>query len=267
MGSSNWFIAFRKQNDSYPTFIHYHCFNHQQALCGKVLHKKEMMNISMKIVCSVRARSLQRRLFLTHLEEAEVEHIDLLLHTDVRWLSRGRFLERFWELLPEIKELLKQFKDAEYAQLENEQLLLDLAFLTDLTALINELNLELQRKEKNIVDMISSVNPFKRKLQLLSTKLQRHDLRATFKTSIQNLCFRAKSLHSSIVHVTLSRCKACHQNLTSASLTLHQLNLLSSTCAFPFATDIDVDDIACKIGVLFQLNITAVKNEILFLSK
>ena len=104
-------------------------------------------------------------------------------------------MERFRELLPKIKELLKQFKDAEYAQLEDEQLLLDLAFLTDLTALINELNLELQRKEKNIVDIISSVNPFKRKLQLLSIKLQRHDLRATFKTYIQNLCFRAKSLH------------------------------------------------------------------------
>ena len=138
VGSSNWFIAFRKQNDSYPAFIHYHCFNHQQALCGKVFNKKEMMNISMKIACSVRARSLQRRLFHAHLEEAEVEHIDLLLHTDVRWLSRGRFLERFMKLLPEIKELLKQFKDAEYAQLEDEQLLLDLAFLTDLTALIND---------------------------------------------------------------------------------------------------------------------------------
>ena len=91
-------------------------------------------------------------------------------------------MERFGELLPEIKELLKQFKDAEYAQLEDEQLLLDLAFLTDFTALINELNLELQKKEKNIVDMISSVNPFKRKLQLLLTKLQRHDLRGNFKT-------------------------------------------------------------------------------------
>ena len=168
-GSSNWFIAFRKQNDSYPTFIRYHCFNHQQALCGKMLNKKEMMNISMKIVCSVRTRSLQRRLFRAHLEKAEVEHIDLLLHTDVKWLSRGRFLERFRELLPKIKELLKLFKDAEYAQLEDEQLLLDLAFLTDFTALINELKLELQRKEKNIVDMISSVNPFIRKLQPLST--------------------------------------------------------------------------------------------------
>ena len=62
VGSSNWFVAFRKQNDSYPTFIHYDYFNHQQALCGKVLNIKE----GMKIVCSIRARSLQRRLFRAH---------------------------------------------------------------------------------------------------------------------------------------------------------------------------------------------------------
>ena len=78
--------------------------------------------------------------------------------------------------MPEIKKFLKEVKDTEYVQLENEQWLLDLAFLTDLTALQNELNLELQGKGKNIVDMISSVNAFKRKLQLLSTKLHRHDL-------------------------------------------------------------------------------------------
>ena len=102
----------------------------------------------------------KKRLFLAHLEEAEAEYIDFLFHTDVRWLSRGRFLERFRELLPETKEFLRQFKDAEYVQLKNEQWLLYLAFLTDLIALLNELNLELQEKEKKIGIMISSVNAF-----------------------------------------------------------------------------------------------------------
>lgn len=59
---------------------------------------------------------------------------DLLLHTDVRWLSRGA----------SIKDFLKLSKHAEYAQLEDYKWLLDLAFLTDLTGLLSELNLELQ---------------------------------------------------------------------------------------------------------------------------
>ena len=73
------------------------------------------MNIALKSIYSIRARSLQRRFFRADLEEAEADHTDLLLHTDMRWLSRGRFLERFGELLPEIKKFLKQFKDTEYA--------------------------------------------------------------------------------------------------------------------------------------------------------
>ena len=67
-------------------------------------------------------------------------------------------MEIFRGLLPDFIELLKQFKDAEYVQLDDKQWFLDLAFLIYLTALLNELNLELQGKEKNIVNMFSSVN-------------------------------------------------------------------------------------------------------------
>ena len=84
VGSSNGFIALCKQNNSFPNFIHYHCIIHQEILCGKVLNMKEIIDIAIKIVCPVRARSLQRRLFRGHLEEAEAEQTDLLLHTDVR---------------------------------------------------------------------------------------------------------------------------------------------------------------------------------------
>ncbi|RXN37666.1 general transcription factor II-I repeat domain-containing 2A-like protein [Labeo rohita] len=177
VGRTNGFIALCKQSEYFPDFLNYHCIIHQQALCGKILNMQEVMDVAMKIVCSVRARSLQRRLFRAHLEETGAEHTDLLLHTDVRWLSRGKFLARFWELLPDIKDFLKLSKHAEYTQLEDHQWLLDLAFLTDLTDLLNDFNLELQGKDKHVINMISSVNTFKSKLQLLSSRLQHCDLR------------------------------------------------------------------------------------------
>lgn len=61
-------------------------------------------------------------------------------------------MESFRELLPEMKEFLLSTHNTEYKQLENEQWLLDLAFLTDLTNMLNELNLELQGKEKMVVN-------------------------------------------------------------------------------------------------------------------
>ena len=112
IGGTSRFVALCKESESFPDILNYHCIIHQQALCGNILNMKEMMDVAMKIVCSIQARSLQIRLFRTHLEETDAEHTDLLLHTDVRWLSRGKFLARFTELLPEIKDFLKLSKRA-----------------------------------------------------------------------------------------------------------------------------------------------------------
>ncbi|XP_014240057.1 protein FAM200A-like [Cimex lectularius] len=111
---------------------------------GEVLNTEEIMGIATKIVNSIRARSLQRRLFQLQLEDREsAEHTDLVLHTDVRWLSRGKFLERFQELLPEITAFLDERGD-DTQILKNEKWLTDLAFLTDITMHLNSVNLELQ---------------------------------------------------------------------------------------------------------------------------
>ena len=180
VGHSNGFIAKCREDDDFPDFLNYHCIIHQQVLCAKILNMKEIMDVATKISCSIRARSLQRRLFHAHLEKADCDHLELLLHTDVRWLSWGKFLQRFRELLPEIKEFFREGKHADYIQLNDHRWLLDLAFLTDLTNMLNDLNLQLQGKDKTVIDMISSVNAFKRKMQHLSSKLHRHDL-ANFK--------------------------------------------------------------------------------------
>ena len=54
------------------------------------------MNIAFKIVNPMLGKSLQRRLFKEQLGD---DTPDLILHTDVRSLSRGRFLQRFRDLL------------------------------------------------------------------------------------------------------------------------------------------------------------------------
>jgi hypothetical protein len=51
-------------------------------------------------------------------------------------------------------------------QLKHSQWLLDLAFLTDLTANGNELNIELQNESKSINEMTGTTDSFKGRLQL-----------------------------------------------------------------------------------------------------
>lgn len=160
----NGFITKCRKDDAFPDFLNYHCIIHQQALCAKMLNMAEIMNVATKITCATRPRSLQRRLFRAHLEQADCNHSDVLLRIDVRWLSRGNFLQGFRELCPEIKEFFCATGHAEYKQLNDGEWLLDLAFLTDLTSMLNDLNLQLQGIDKTVINMISTFNAFKRKL-------------------------------------------------------------------------------------------------------
>jgi hypothetical protein len=61
------------------------------------------MNVVTKIINSIRSVSLKHRPFKALLEGVESEHSDLILHTEVRWLSMGKVVSRFLELIPQIR--------------------------------------------------------------------------------------------------------------------------------------------------------------------
>ena len=44
-GRINGFIALCKSNVDFPDFLNYRCIIHQQALCGKILNMKDVMDI------------------------------------------------------------------------------------------------------------------------------------------------------------------------------------------------------------------------------
>ena len=72
-------------------FVSYHCIIHQQSLCGTFLSMNNVMKIVVKKVNKIRAPALQRPLFRELKEELKYQYGDLLLHAEVRWLSRQSF--------------------------------------------------------------------------------------------------------------------------------------------------------------------------------
>uniref|UniRef100_A0AAR2LN01 DUF4371 domain-containing protein n=1 Tax=Pygocentrus nattereri TaxID=42514 RepID=A0AAR2LN01_PYGNA len=172
IGRHTGFIAHCKGDPDFPKFLHYHCIIHQQALCAKVIGFGHVMTPFLKIINNIHSKAKQHRIFKVLLEEMSAEYGDLLLHTEIRWLSRGRVLLRFLSLLGEIKEF-RQSKGEDVSLLEDTEWTLDLAFLTDITGKLNHLNCELQGKGQTVVDMISAVNAFKAKMNAFSADLQR----------------------------------------------------------------------------------------------
>jgi hypothetical protein len=59
-----------------------------------------------KIVNYIKANALNSRLFAVLCDEMGADHKKLLLHAEVRWLSRGKVLSRVFELRNELVEFL-----------------------------------------------------------------------------------------------------------------------------------------------------------------
>lgn len=92
-GVRSGFIALCCNDPAFPDFMSYHCVIHQQALVGKVVDFSHVMTLVVKLINSIRAKALQHRLFKSLMDELDAAHGDLILHADVRWLSRGKVLQ------------------------------------------------------------------------------------------------------------------------------------------------------------------------------
>lgn len=158
----------------------YHCIIHQEALASRAINLTETMQVVVQVVNKIKGghNALTHRKFTSFLSEMDAEYGDLLLYTEVRWLSRGKCLERFFALRKEVVEFLKaELQNSNFVQtLERLSFLCSLAFLTDVTHYLNILNSFLQGKNKNIFEMIGHIDSFKNKLTFLRTRLLNNDL-------------------------------------------------------------------------------------------
>ncbi len=135
------------------------------------------MNVVVSCINFIRANGLKHRQFQAFLAELESALGDVLYRTEVRWLSRGRALRWFYELLPEINAFVLT-KGKTVPELIDAEWKWDLAFLTDVTEMLNGLNLQLQGKGKLICHMYSHIKAFEVKLALLVGIVQNQDLKA-----------------------------------------------------------------------------------------
>lgn len=169
---------FNKKNEEVPF---YHCIIHQEALCAKAIGLKETMTTVVSVVNKIRGghHSLTHRKFKFFLEELNAAYGDLTMYTEVRWLSRGNCLSRFFSLRNEVLRFLEEHvPNTEDLQekMKDKSFSIELAFLTDITYLINVLNSKLQTRKQHIFDLISLIDGFLKKLGVLKQELSEDHL-------------------------------------------------------------------------------------------
>lgn len=163
-GRVRGFVTKAKQRN--PTMVVTHCMLHREALTAKTMPPDltEVLNQAVKIVNYVKSRPLQTRLFSALCSEMGSEHQGLLLHTEVRWLSRGRTLARVYELREELRAFARE-QDIPFKEHINDDVWwLKLAYLADIFGHMNELNAKMQGRNETLLTATDKINGFRSKL-------------------------------------------------------------------------------------------------------
>ena len=107
-----------------------------------------------------------------------MEYDDLVLYCEIRWLSNGQLLVRFWKLKNVVGDFLEEKVELPEIRslLCTEKWLLNFAFLLDIIVHFNDLNSKLQGKDKLFPSLVKNVIAFRRKLKLFVAQLQNKEL-------------------------------------------------------------------------------------------
>ncbi|KAL1488389.1 hypothetical protein ABEB36_014863 [Hypothenemus hampei] len=170
VGSNKGLVARIKNIAPYVTFTH--CCIHREALATRKMSAdlQKILNESVKIINHIKGRHLNARLFSQLCEEMGSSHTQLFFHTDVRWLSRGKILNRLFELRRELQVFLSDKYELKNC-LHDWKWLCKLAYLADIFSVLNSLNLSLQGKEISLFHVQDKVNATIAKLHLWKKRI------------------------------------------------------------------------------------------------
>ncbi|XP_076684338.1 general transcription factor II-I repeat domain-containing protein 2-like [Andrena cerasifolii] len=230
-----------------------HSMLHQQNLCAKSIELQHVMSVVIRVTNYIRTNGANHREFKTFLSDVQAEYGDLPLRSELQWFSRGKILDRFFHLRDEII-LFMGMVDQLVPELQDNEWLCDLGFLSDMTDHLDALNTQLRGKEKSIVDFHNSVCAFKEKIQLWTRQIER-----------KNVCHFPK-LKSVITQDTnLNRYESILRNLddefSSRFQDLQSLENDFNIVATPFSVNVD------EAAPQFQLELIDLRYDLLMKDK
>jgi hypothetical protein len=164
MGKRNGCLKLIK--DENPDMLSIHCVIHKQNLVAKKLSPvlNEILNAVIKCVNSIKAKAKSERLFKLFCENQNEDYVRLLLHTEVRWLSKGNCLRRFLELFNSLEEFLKNTQEMKLLSSIDGKAFV--SYLADIFEKLNILNNQLQGSNKTLVDVKTKIFGFITNIEL-----------------------------------------------------------------------------------------------------
>ncbi|KAM3874376.1 zinc finger BED domain-containing protein 5-like [Diretmus argenteus] len=171
VGRYRGFTALLKEQ--VPHILTVHCVLHRHNLVAKSksppLH--ESLNVAVKAINKIKAHALNDRLFRQLCQENDETFERLLLHTEVRWLSKGNCLARFCELFDTIVEFLEKVDAALGEKVLSSRC--DIMYLADFFEKMNEVTLKLQGNGVTLVQCKTVIRSLNSRLDLYRQSIGR----------------------------------------------------------------------------------------------
>ena len=116
LGKQNAFIAHIKE--LCPSILAVHCVVHRHHLVAKKISSDlhESLRAVIQTVNKIKSHNKYDRLFRKFCIDTEQEHVRLILHTEVRWVSKGNCLARFVKLFDTIVNFLENLNENNFAK-------------------------------------------------------------------------------------------------------------------------------------------------------
>ncbi|CAH2108909.1 unnamed protein product [Euphydryas editha] len=164
MGKKNGCLKLMK--DANLEMIIVHCVIHKENLVAKNISPvlNEVLHTVIKCVNAIKANAKCERLFKLFCEEQNEDYVRLLLHTEVRWLSKGNCLKRFMQLFDTLGDFLSEKPEMKYLLTINGKAFV--SYLADIFEKLNILNKQLQGPNKTLVDAKAKIFGFITNIEL-----------------------------------------------------------------------------------------------------
>ncbi|XP_051965270.1 zinc finger BED domain-containing protein 5-like [Xyrauchen texanus] len=156
-----------------PNAVATHCMLHREALVAKRIDDLRLVlrNV-VKTVNYIKSHPLKHRLFGFLCKEMGADYESLLLHSEVRWLSRGAVLNRVYALRKEMREFLSGEKSELASCFEDGSWILKLSYMADFFQHLSFLNQSMQGHNVHTLNAQDKVCAFTQKLSLWESKLK-----------------------------------------------------------------------------------------------
>jgi len=126
------------------------------------------MDIAVKTINLVKNSALSSRLFSILCDQQESDH-QLLYHSEIRWLSRGKALNRLFEMRKQVYTFLEEKRSPLAKHYTEPEFLRKLAYMFDT---FDQLNQFFQVRNNSVFLMADKIETFKWELVLWEKRVQ-----------------------------------------------------------------------------------------------